>query len=247
MSAPPDGDAGSAALADLADLPLWVGWGTVEGNATAPPKKMPVDPATGRWAMTDAPRTWGTRARAETAARRHGLAGIGIILGDIGGGFALVGIDLDTCRDPADGIFTPWALEVIERFDSYTEISPSGTGAKVFFRLRTADLTALVAEVRAPGDENCGKKWAGGGGDHPPAIELYLGKRYFTVTGQRPGSAPAELRTVDPETVRWLIRRPARRWPRGPHSQWTRQGDGAARQFAQRHSLSQGAGAPPGR
>ena len=61
--------------------------------------------------------------------------GIGIELGDLGDGTSLGGIDLDTCRRE-DGTFEPWAREIIERFASYTEISPSGTGAKIFFGIR---------------------------------------------------------------------------------------------------------------
>ena len=34
-------------------------------------------------------------------------------------------------------------MKVIERFGSYTEISPSGTGGKVFFTYSTANLPAI--------------------------------------------------------------------------------------------------------
>ena len=53
-------------------------------------------------------------------------------------------IDLDTCRAP-DGHFAAWAQQIIERFGSYTEVSPSTTGAKIFFLYRTAELPALRA------------------------------------------------------------------------------------------------------
>lgn len=40
----------------------------------------------------------------------------------------LVGVDLDDVRDPETGDVEPWAKEVIDELDSYTELSPSGTG-----------------------------------------------------------------------------------------------------------------------
>lgn len=41
------------------------------------------------------------------------------------------GVDLDHCRD-ADDSMQPWVHEVIERFNSYTEVSPSGDGIRIF-------------------------------------------------------------------------------------------------------------------
>ena len=47
------------------------------------------------------------------------------------------GIDLDQCR-AANGIITPEARELIRRFDSYTELSPSGTGAHILISAKLA-------------------------------------------------------------------------------------------------------------
>ncbi len=93
----------------------------------------------------------------------------------------LGGIDLDTCRDPGNGEIEPWALEVIKRFGSYTEISPSGTGVKVFFAYRGDDLDAIMKVTGG----TFGKSFKGGTGEHPPAIECYFGERYFTVHTRR--------------------------------------------------------------
>ena len=45
----------------------------------------------------------------------------------------------------------------------------------------------------------------GGGGDHPPAIEVYRGKRYFTVTEEAIGPTD-ELRRVGLPDLQWLIK-----------------------------------------
>jgi hypothetical protein len=120
----------------------------------------------------------------------------------------LCGIDLDTCRDLESGNLESWAEEVVARFASYAEVSPSGTGLKVFFRMCAADWEAVLAEICASsGADQQGKKWAHGTGEaHPPAIELFLGKRYFTVTGNRLPASPEGLKLVDADAVRWLIR-----------------------------------------
>lgn len=44
----------------------------------------------------------------------------------------IIGIDLDCCRDPRNGWTSPWALEILEELNSYTEISISGTGFHVW-------------------------------------------------------------------------------------------------------------------
>jgi hypothetical protein len=72
----------------------------------------------------------------------------------------LVGVDLDKCLDPESGELTPRAKAMLERLDSYAEISPSGTGVKVW--------------VRAPSTTRAHVK---------PGLEVYPQGRYFTVTG----------------------------------------------------------------
>src|SRR5262245_42140226 len=43
-------------------------------------------------------------------------------------------IDIDHVRDPDTGVLEPWARRLVERFKSWTEISPSGTGLHIFVR-----------------------------------------------------------------------------------------------------------------
>jgi len=191
-------------LAHLAGVPRWVAWQT-EDRPDGKPTKVPYSPD-GRKARANAPRTWGTRDKAEIQHLRlpkpYGLGGVGIEFGDLSNGLSIGGIDLDTCRD-AEGTFTPWALEVIERFDTYAELSPSGTGAKLFF-LYPTDTLPMVRTAMAGRD--FGKQFKRGKGEHPPAIELHLGNRYFAVTDLHMGGTPAELRPVALDTLLWLIR-----------------------------------------
>jgi len=189
-----------------------VAWQTEIPEGRAKPTKTPYAPrARGETkAKSDTPSTWGTRAAAEDRAARlpmpFGIGGIGLMLGDHSER-AIAGIDLDTCLSE-DGAVAPWARQVIDRFASYTEVSPSGTGVKVFFLFDPADEMTIRAALGTDGrgQPKRGGKWAlAADGDHPPAIELYTSGRYFAVTDQILDGSPAELRLVPLETVLWLI------------------------------------------
>ena len=189
------------ALADLADAPRWVAWQTEIRNRR--PTKVPYSPFGGK-AHADKAATWGTRTQAEMRAdslpKPHGLGGIGLELGDLGDGRIMGGIDLDTCRD-ADGTITPWALEVVERLASYTEVSPSGAGVKVFFVTDPASLADLAPRLTSLGSAT----FKPPGSDHPPGIELYMGGRYFALTEQHLAGTPTEMRHVPCDSLRWVL------------------------------------------
>lgn len=151
-------------------------------------------------ARANDPATWLTRARADAVAadllsgERKG--GVGLFLGgeaDLRFG----GIDLDNCRGLL-GDLEPWAEEVLARFSSYAEVSPSETGVKVFFRYRAADLEPLRAIMGTQWGCNFSR------GEHTE-IGMFLGNKYFTVTGQRLDSAPETIETVDRAALEWLI------------------------------------------
>lgn len=194
-------DGSVATLATLAGLPRWVAWQTEDrkGKLT----KVPYAPTGGRAKANDAG-TWGVKAHAEARAGRlprpYGAGGVGLQLGDLGDGRIVGGIDLDTCRDDV-GTIAPWAMEVVEQLASYTEVSPSGTGLKVLFLADPAVLSELGPLLTHSG----AKQFKQRGGDHPPAIELYLGSRYFALTEQHLACTPPELRSATRDVLRWLL------------------------------------------
>jgi putative DNA primase/helicase len=85
--------------------------------------------SSGRHAKPNTPTTWHPYTDALTAYRTGGFDGLGFCLGD---GWA--GADLDHCRDGL--IILPVAQALVDLFDCYCEVSPSGTGLKLFFRAR---------------------------------------------------------------------------------------------------------------
>ena len=121
------------------------------------------------------------------------------MFGVLGDGTSLGGIDLDTCRDIKTDRIDDWALDIIHEFDSYTEVSPSQTGVKIFFRV-TAEDAALVQSIKGK------SKFTGyREGGHPPAIEMYLHARYFTVTDRMLTDSTLELRVVPAQTIIHLL------------------------------------------
>jgi hypothetical protein len=143
---------------------------------------------------TARPETCGTFKQAHKAAKLH-EGGVGILLGVQKGGHSLCGIDIDSCiRTRADGhkVIEPWASSVLARFNSYTEISPSGTGVKIFFL------------AKSEGKKNVTSKCEGSNGKHPAAVDIFFKGKYFTVTGQS-YSSYSELRIVSDEDYNWLI------------------------------------------
>ena len=100
--------------------------------------------------------------------------GVGIVLGD-----ALCGVDLDDCIG-SGGELLPWAQEIVQSANTYTEYSPSGQGVHVLFSGTLLDPT------------NSRRRIAG--------REFYVDNRYFTLTGDvLPGHS--EFRACDADAL----------------------------------------------
>lgn len=205
-----DDESPAVTLESLAGLPQWVAWQTEDRKGK--PTKVPYSPAGGKAKSTD-PATWGTRQEAEARAREMGLkpgkGGVGFVLGKLldGSGMAVVGIDLDASRNPDTGAMAPWAAEIIAALPTYTEVSPSGTGVKLFGLVRASGLPVLHKEFGklSDGKQRFGQKWTRGKGEHPPGVEFYANARYFTVTGMGE-SEWTHLRQLDLADLVALIR-----------------------------------------
>ena len=118
--------------------------------------KAPINPTTELKASPTDPATWGTFAHAATFARYRGLS-LGIVLTRDAG---ITCIDLDHCRDSETGAIEAWAQTIVDRLDSYTEVSISGSGLHIF-----------CLGTLPPGRRRCGQ------------IETYDDGRFIIVTG----------------------------------------------------------------
>src|SRR5918995_5473767 len=59
------------------------------------------------------------------------IAGVGRVIAE---DEDFVGVDLDDCVDPPTGELSPWAATIVDRLDSYAEVSPSLKGVKIWVR-----------------------------------------------------------------------------------------------------------------
>jgi putative DNA primase/helicase len=153
--------------------------------------------------------SWITINRAAEIAGTEGWlppegGGIGIFLGlDCSDGYCLAGLDLDGCV--VAGRMAEWGQLIIDRFDTYTEISPSGTGAKLWFKYRRADLDEIRELIGGAQWGKVVKQRREDEQDHAPGFELHLGRRFFAVTHQLYPDAPEEINWVSTEDLRWLL------------------------------------------
>jgi putative DNA primase/helicase len=142
------------ALEELAAYRQWVAWEYRKQNT----QKAPINPHTWRDASPTDSSTWATYDEALFCAGGNEQVGFVFSADD-----PFTGIDLDDCID--QGEVAPWAVEIVEALHSYTEISPSGTGLKIWVR------------GRKPRDK-C----------RTGNIEIYDQERFFTFTGKQFGS-----------------------------------------------------------
>jgi primase-polymerase (primpol)-like protein len=144
----------------------WLCWRSEDRDGKM--TKVPIDPNSGRYASTTDSSTW---SAFETARERvissPELDGLGFVFTDSD---PIVGVDLDACRIPETGKTRDWATDIIDRLDSFTEVSPSGTGYHV------------LVEGSLPNGRN--RK-----GD----VECYETTRFFTVTGEHVDSTPPTI------------------------------------------------------
>jgi P4 family phage/plasmid primase-like protien len=155
-------------------IPRFVMWKYVEigKGDTKRWSKLPLQINHSAASSTDAA-TWIDYFTAEEAYKKGGFDGIGIVfIGEDN----IIGIDLDDARDPNSGALTQFAHTVLDNVKGYAEVSPSGTGIKIFTR---ADLA--YAHV-----------------DHSIGLEIYPKSRFFTVTGHIIGTSdlPEELQDL---------------------------------------------------
>lgn len=138
---------------DLKRLPQWV----------VHKDKIPHSPGTGYRASVTNPSTWSTFEAACEAVERGSFSGIGFVFTE---NDPFVGVDFDKCI--VDGQLDPWVKQHLEKLESYTELSPSGTGLHVICRGSLPGKAVKTSRA-----------------------EMYDNSRYFTFTGNTYGNPHA--------------------------------------------------------
>ena len=192
-------------LQSLAGEKRFVAW--CEERIKGKLRKIPKNPASGKNAQVPTnSKTYGTRAAAEqrwqTLKKKTAKGGTGIVLGKLGNGQYLVGIDLDGCLN--NSTVSAEANAVVERFNTYTEVSPSGTGLKLFFCMSAADMSKLRALLgRGVEGEQLTRKTFAAGEHREMAIDT---ARFYAVTEQCLKGSGKNLRLVPFADVAWFIK-----------------------------------------
>jgi putative DNA primase/helicase len=149
----------------------WVCWKLEERDGKL--TKVPKHPVLGKNAKSDDPSTWTSYEIAEQ--NRHFFDGIGFMLQPEK--INLIGVDIDHC---VNGSLSPFATEITTVLDSYTEITPSGVGLRIFA------LGKLPPKGR--------KKTELG-------FEVYDSGRFLSVTGQHLDNTPLTIEQRSAEII----------------------------------------------
>lgn len=163
----------------------WVNWRleTRKGKTT----KLPYSPHTKKLASSTDKKTWGTYQDAERTSEN-----IGIVFTPAQD---LLGIDIDHCVE--SGLITHKDKKIIraliEKADTYTELSPSGHGLHLYLAL--SEPLSLVANKRAP-------------------FEAYTSGRYFTNTNI-PFGTIKDVRTITPKEALEILAIAGYPWGKG--------------------------------
>lgn len=158
-------DTKQSVLYELEGYDQWVIW-EIEGG-----KKVPLNPKNGFNASPTNPATWASYESTRAAFEEHGYEGVGFVFTEDD---PFCGIDLDGCIDPDTGEIADWASEIIDALDTYTEISPSGTGLHLFIRGSKPGTTCRRGK-----------------------IEIYDKHRFLTITGRSLTDKPVEERQIE--------------------------------------------------
>jgi putative DNA primase/helicase len=208
MTDNPNSMTNTTAFDQIADAARWVAWR--DETRKGKPTKVPYCPEGGERAKPNDPSTWGTRTqardRAEQLRNGKGNSGIGIILGDLGTGAHLIGIDFDSCIDE-HGCLALWAEKILVWLHTYAERSPSGTGLKVFFRCKSEYVRPFLDLLGVDPDKWGTKRSVGEDTrEHGPAVEVYCSHRYFAVTGELWLGKPDSVELLDWPALEQLAR-----------------------------------------
>lgn len=165
---------------ELRSLERWVVWKTEERDGKL--TKVLYNPhAPATRAKSNDPATWSTYDKAEAARSLSPKYGIGFVFN----GDGIIGVDFDHVRNADTGEIDPAAMEEITLLNSYTEVSPSGTGVHV------------ICKGKIPGNRN-----------RKGNREMYATGRYFTVTGRRVPGTPDTINDaqsgIDQLTAKWF-------------------------------------------
>ena len=97
--------------------------------------------------------------------------------------FTCTVIDLDHCRDPQTGTIEPWAQAIVDRFDTFAEVSVSGTGVHIWIKSQPPGNTTRKGAV--------------------PNVEIYYRNNYIVTIGNTLPGKPLQINDCTTELARF--------------------------------------------
>ncbi len=168
-------------LPGMASYPQWIVWRKGPVNKQGKFDKIPISPRTGK-AISGTHDSGvylqraGTFQEALDAQKRLKASGLGFVLSK---NDPFVGVDIDNCL--GNGGDPGAVVEIVEQFDSYTEVTPSGKGLRIFCKGKLPE----GAKTNPEGNE----------------YEIYDCKKFLTITGQ-PWGEKRPLREAQ-KAIQW--------------------------------------------
>jgi putative DNA primase/helicase len=150
---------------ELRTIPRWILWKAEQRDGKA--TKIPYG-VNGKMIDVTDPASWSSFDTALAKSPRY--SGLGFVFS---ADDDLAGIDLDDCIQ--NNAIDDWAAEIVATMASYSEVSPSGTGIKIWVH---SDITSGVKTRQ---------------------VEIYAARRFFTVTGWHVEGTPTAINTVNGE------------------------------------------------
>jgi putative DNA primase/helicase len=201
----------------LKSMPNWVHW-KLAPNEDGEMGKVPFIVGTQKYASSTRSSTWTTFEEATRNASLSSTEGVGFVIHGEAVKANLVGVDLDGCRNPQTGELTPWAEKIISVLDSYTEITPSKTGVRVWVK------------GKLPGQDRVFHLDPATGVGEKVQIEIFDRARYFTMTGQSlfEGEGASDIQTRDLTEVYQLCQDFRAKYPAKAKSEAPVLNDGAS-------------------
>lgn len=155
---------------ELKALPQWV----------VHKRKVPYNANNMKCASSTDSSTWSDFHTSLSACEQYNMDGIGFVFYE---GQGYIGIDVDTCIAPSTSKISEGGLKIIDMFDSYTELSPSGYGVHIYIKATPDFKLPFHKHSMKPNGIERHEIKNGILVKKEPEIELYNCGRYFTVTG----------------------------------------------------------------
>lgn len=152
-------------------------------------KKIPYNPKTNALAKSNVPDTFADFKTACKALNSGNYTGLGIgIFNGVGA------IDIDHCYN--NGELSDMAKDIINKMNSYTEISPSGTGIRIIFTVKDFEYNKEIYYIH----------------NHKRKLEIYISgvtNKYVTITGDSINNySIIDGTTVLPQILDTYMKRP---------------------------------------